>query len=184
MLPFGEGKNAGYDGKDKTFFFGSYEGLREFKGISRVSIVPDNNARLGILPGQAPIIVDPRSRPILDLFPAPNGRNFGDGTAEFTGTTNRLSKGDFFTIRLDHQFSNSHSIFVRYLYDSSNQVLPRNFPEFPNLALNTKQVLTFEDRKAFHLRSSTIGVFGSSSYACRVGAANDRSLQLCGQRPG
>ena len=50
MLPFGEGKNVGYNGKNKTYFFGSYEGLREFKGISTVSIVPDDQARLGILP--------------------------------------------------------------------------------------------------------------------------------------
>src|SRR5215472_9969599 len=50
MLPFGEGKRAGYNGKNKTYFFGSYEGLREFKGISTVSVVPDDRARLGILP--------------------------------------------------------------------------------------------------------------------------------------
>ncbi len=149
MLPFGEGKNAGYNGKNKTYFFGSYEGLREFKGISTVSIVPDNNARLGIIPGQTAITVDPRSKPILELFPAPNGKNFGDGTAEFNGITNRLSNDDFFTIRLDHNFSSSHSMFGRYLRDSSDQVLPRNFPEFPNLAVNTKQVVTIEDRYAF-----------------------------------
>src|SRR6267378_3345804 len=153
MLPFGEGDKAGYNGKNKTFFFGSYEGLREFKGISTVSIVPDNNARLGIIPGQAAVTVDARSKPILDLFPTPNGRNFGDGTAEFTGTTNRISNDDFLTVRLDHNFSNSHSMFGRYLRDKSDQVLPRNFPEFPNLAVNKKQVVTIEDRYVF---SSTI----------------------------
>src|SRR5215510_6451192 len=31
ILPLGEGPHAGYNGKKKTFFFGSYEGLREFK---------------------------------------------------------------------------------------------------------------------------------------------------------
>src|SRR5215510_15135315 len=149
ILPFGEGEHAGYNGKNKTFFFGSYEGLREFKGISTVSIVPDNKARLGILPGQTPFIVDPRSKPIIDLFPAPNGKNFGNGTAEFNGITDRISNDDFFTVRIDHEFSNSHSIFGRYLRDKSDQVLPRNFPEFPNLAVNTKQVFTVEDRYVF-----------------------------------
>src|SRR5262249_4096204 len=48
--------------RNKTFFFGSYEGLREFKGITAVSVVPDDNARLGRLPGQVPITVDPRSK--------------------------------------------------------------------------------------------------------------------------
>ena len=55
--------------RNRTFFFGSYEGLRERKGITRVSVVPDEAARQGILPGQTPIAVDPRSAPILDLYP-------------------------------------------------------------------------------------------------------------------
>ncbi len=179
MLPFGEGKNVGYNGRNKTFFFGSFEGLREFKGISTVSIVPDNNARLGILPGQATIVVDARSKPILDLFPAPNGKNFGDGTAEFTGTTNRISNDDFFTVRIDHNFSNSHSVFGRYLRDKSDQVLPRNFPEFPNLAVNTKQVVTIEDRYVF---SSTIlneARFGfNRATPAELVPRTNRSLQL------
>src|SRR5205085_3976685 len=95
MLPFGEGKRAGYNGKNKTFFFGSYEGFRESKGITSVSIVPDDNARLGALPGKAKVTVDARALPILDLFPRANGKNFGDGTAQFTGTTKRLSNDDF-----------------------------------------------------------------------------------------
>ncbi len=133
--------------RNKTFIFGSYEGLREFKGITTVSVVPDDNARVGRLPGQAAIAVDSRSRPILDLFPAANGRNFGDGTAEFIGATNRLSNGDFFTVRVDHALSNFDSLYVRYLFDDSDQVLPRNFPEFTNLALNRKQVATIGERK-------------------------------------
>ncbi len=179
MLPFGEGKNVGYNGKNKTFFFGSYEGLREFKGISTVSIVPDNNARLGILPGQAPITVDARSKPILDLFPAPNGNPFGDGTAPFTGTTNRISNDDFFTVRMDHNFSNSHSIFGRYLYDKSDQILPRNFPEFTNLAVNTKQVVTLQDRMII---SSTIvneAIFGfNRATPAELVPKTNRSLRL------
>ena len=131
--------------KNKTFFFGSYEGLREFKGISTVSLVPSNNARLGLFTN-GNVAVDPRSVPILDLYPRSNGQSFTDGTAEFTGTTNRISRDDFFTIKLDHKISNSHSIFARYLYDDSDQVLPRNFPEFPNLAVNQKQVTTIEER--------------------------------------
>src|SRR5205085_5339703 len=51
------------------------------------------------------------------------------------------------TFKVDHNFSNSDTMFVRYLFDDSDQVLPRNFPEFPNLALNNKQVLTAEETK-------------------------------------
>jgi outer membrane receptor protein involved in Fe transport len=135
--------------KNRTFFFTSYEGLREFKGITTVSVVPDNNARRGIVPGRTSTTVDARSLPILDLFPTVNGRNFGDGTGEFIGTTDRISSDDFFTVKIDHKFSDSDSIFGRYLIDDSDQVLPRNFPEFPNLAVNRKQVFTLEERRIF-----------------------------------
>lgn len=133
--------------KNRTFFFGSYEGLRERKGITAVSLVPDDNARAGRLPGQAAITVDPRSRPILDLYPRANGKSFSDGSAEFIGATKRVSDGDFFTAKIDHSFSAKDSMFARYLWDDSSQVLPRNFPEFPNLAVNRKQVATIEERR-------------------------------------
>jgi len=35
--------------KDKTFLFGNYEGFRQRLGISDVTVVPDENARLGLL---------------------------------------------------------------------------------------------------------------------------------------
>lgn len=139
--------------RNKTFFFGSYEGLRELKGISTVAIVPDDNARLGILPGRT-LTVDPRALPLLALFPRANGRPINNvetgaptGTAEFISTTPRISRDDFFTFRGDHTISSTDSMFVRYLFDDSSQVLPRFFPDFPNQAVNRKQVITIEERK-------------------------------------
>src|SRR5262249_50306109 len=121
--------------KNKTFIFGSYEGLREFKGVTSVALVPDNNARQGILPtGTAAI--DPRSAPLIALFPQPNGLVFGDGSAQFIGVTPRDSNDDFFTIKADHQISSSDSLSVRYLLDDSDITLPRFFPQFPNQAFN------------------------------------------------
>jgi Carboxypeptidase regulatory-like domain/TonB dependent receptor/TonB-dependent Receptor Plug Domain len=140
--------------RDKTFYFGSYEGLREFKGITSVASVPDDNARRGILPGVAPITIDPRSTALLNLFPVANGPKVLDpvtgletGAAQFTSVTPRISSGDFFTVRVDHTISPSDSMFVRYLFDDSDQVLPRFFADFPNQAFNRKQVATIEYRK-------------------------------------
>ncbi|HEU0172678.1 MAG TPA: TonB-dependent receptor [Blastocatellia bacterium] len=132
--------------KNKTFFFGSYEGLREFKGISTVALVPNDNARQGILP-TGKVTINPRSAPLIDLFPRANGAVFSDGTAEFIGVTPRISNGDFFSVRVDHQLSASDSLFVRYLFDDSEQTLVRFFPQYPNLSLNRKQVATIEERK-------------------------------------
>jgi Carboxypeptidase regulatory-like domain/TonB dependent receptor/TonB-dependent Receptor Plug Domain len=140
--------------KDKTFFFGSYEGFRELKGITSVSLVPDDNARLGIVGTGNPITIDPRATPLLDLFPRANGAPILDpetreptGVAEFIGVTPRISRDDFFTIRVDHRLSASDSIFARYLFDDSDIVLPRFFPQYPNQAFNRKQVVTIEERK-------------------------------------
>src|SRR5262245_42329561 len=88
--------------RNKTFFFGSYEGLREFKGISTVALVPNENARQGILPA-GKVTVNSRSAPLVELFPHANGAVFADGTAEFIGVTPRISDGDFFSVRVDHR---------------------------------------------------------------------------------
>jgi hypothetical protein len=132
--------------QNETFFFFSYEGLREFKGITTISTVPDANARLGILPS-GNVTVNPLAQPLIGLFPAANGPNNGDGTAQFIGVTNRTARDDFATIKIDHQLSSSDSLSFRYLFDDSTQILPRFFPQFPNQALNRKQVGTVEYRK-------------------------------------
>jgi len=169
--------------KNRTFFFGSYEGLRERKGITRVSVVPDEAARQGMLPGQTPIAVDPRSAPILDLYPHANGRVLGDGTAEFAGTTKRRSNDDFFTVRLDHNFSASSSVFFRYLFDDSEQLLPRNYPEFPNIAVNRKQLATIEHRQIFSGRLVNEARFGfNRSTPSELVPETDRRFQLISGR--
>jgi hypothetical protein len=168
--------------KNKTFFFGSYEGLREFKGITSVSVVPDDNARLGILP-TGTVTVDARSVPLINLFPRANGRNLGGGTAEFTGATNRISHDDFFTVRVDHNFSNSDSFFVRYLLDDSDQVLPRFFPQFPNQAVNRKQVVTIEERKIINanmVNEARLGV--NRSTPAELVPSNNSTVELIAGR--
>jgi hypothetical protein len=138
--------------KDKTFFFGSYEGLRELKGISFPAIVPDDNARQGILPNGT-VTVNSTSQQLLALFPTANGGRVLDangnptGFAIFNGVTPRISNSDFFTLKVDHQLSASDSLSVRYLLDDSDFTLTRFFPNFPNLSTNRKTLATIEERK-------------------------------------
>jgi len=168
--------------KNKTFFFGSYEGLREFKGITTVSVVPDDNARIGKLPTST-VPVDPRSVPLINLFPRANGGNLGGGTAEFIGTTNRISRDDFATVRVDHNFSDSNSLFVRYLFDDSDQVLPRFFPEYPNQAVNTKQVVTIEERTIINANMVNEARFGfNRSTPAELVPANSSKVEFIAGR--
>jgi len=137
--------------RNKTFFFISYEGLRETKGITSVGSVPDLAARQGILPGRAPLAINPNVLPFLNLFPLPTGGEIPtaqggpSGTAEFRGVSTRHSNQDFASIRVDHRFSDRHSMFARYLYDDSMADEFPLFPAFPNLVKNRKHVVTLQE---------------------------------------
>jgi outer membrane receptor protein involved in Fe transport len=114
--------------RDRTFFFVNYEGLRERLGdISR----PDTltaEARVGNLPsGQ--VVVDPRVRPAIDLFPlpTPGGQDFGDGSAEYLQSVTIPTDKHYTIARIDHSFTPEHWVFARYTYDTGT-VLEPGFP--------------------------------------------------------
>src|SRR5262249_9061272 len=126
---------------DRTFFFGGYEGFRQRKGESRVAIVPNANAHRGILPcprtspaggftgSQAPcntpgtsnfaVNISPAVRPFLDLYPSPNGADFGDGSAQLFSKPKQPIAEYYTTGRVDHNFANADSFFVRSTFARS-----------------------------------------------------------------
>lgn len=118
--------------KDKSFFFGSYEGLRERLGLTQIFNVPSEAARRGFLPdpktGQLRFVgVDPKVEPFLrKIYPPPNGRDFGDGRAELIRSASRRTSDDYFTARADHRFSDSDSLFGRYTFDDASRLTPSN----------------------------------------------------------
>src|SRR5437588_8160457 len=63
---------------DKLFFFGNYEGLRQFLSESFSSDTLSPNARNGILASGPPVTIDPRVKQYLGFFPPANGRISGD----------------------------------------------------------------------------------------------------------
>src|SRR5215470_1364493 len=114
--------------KDRTFFFASYEGLRQSQGVNTQARVPDMNARNGILPGVSPITVSSAVRPYLDLYPVPGvgnrivsepGRR-ADGTVLLAANARVPTHDDFGLGRIDHNFSNGKlgTISGTYNYDS------------------------------------------------------------------
>ena len=114
--------------KDKTFFFASYEGLRQSQGVNTQARVPDVNARDGILPGVAPITVSAAVKPYLSLYPVPGvgnrivsepGRR-PDGTVLLAGIAKVPTNDDFGLVRIDHNFSSGKlgTISGTYNYDN------------------------------------------------------------------
>ena len=129
--------------KDKTFFFAGYEGLRQGLGTTLSATVPTVLARQGILPtGTVP--VNPASVPYLNLYPLPNGRDFGDGTAQFLSPPTIVTNEDNFMARVDHQLSAKTGIFGRYTFDNDMLNAPQNLPELVQVSASRRQYTTLQ----------------------------------------
>jgi hypothetical protein len=110
--------------RNRTFFLGSYEGLRQRLGVTSRSVVPDANARLGIFPNGSRVTVSPAVPPYLALVPLPNDRNFGDGTGEFLNAASQATNEDFYVGRVDHRFSENTTLFARFTIDDATVAVP------------------------------------------------------------
>ncbi|HEY3056364.1 MAG TPA: carboxypeptidase regulatory-like domain-containing protein [Thermoanaerobaculia bacterium] len=140
--------------KDRLFFFGSYEGLREIKDLPSVATVLDDDARNGIL-ATSTVKINPLITPYLNLFPHGNGRVILDangkrtGAQEYRSTFNRNSVQNFGVLRFDENFTDRDTAFARILIDNSNIDQPVFYAEWPNLVRNRKVVGTIEERHMF-----------------------------------
>ena len=109
--------------KDHTFFFGSYEGLRQRLANTVISRVPTAAARRGFLPSgpcSAGCTVGATAQKVLNLFPLPNANDHGDGTGDFISASSYPTNEDYFTIRIDHTLSERRFLFGRYTFDQGH----------------------------------------------------------------
>src|SRR5499425_67533 len=121
-----------------TFFYMSYEGFREVQASTAIATVPDALAHEGLLPASSnpaacsnaspnecvAIGIDPRVQQFLNLFPPSNGTDNGDGTGDLITANKGDTTEHHGMIRVDHNFSNTHSLFGRYIIDDSSSAVP------------------------------------------------------------
>ena len=111
--------------KDKLFWFGDYEGIREFKAESAPTFTISDAARSGTLPGQAPIPA--AVRPYLALFPAANGPvvpgTNGYVAQLFFPGGNRGTE-NYGIGRIDYVPSAKSTIHGTYMFDDSSTTAP------------------------------------------------------------
>src|SRR5579884_1436082 len=111
--------------KDRTFFFVNYEGFRRVAGITLITNVPTLAERQGIFPtanGQtvaAP--VNPVSARLIQLYPAPN---LNSALGNFFSSPNLTQHTDQGLIKIDHHFSNSDILSLRYSESSQTIFYP------------------------------------------------------------
>ena len=112
LLPsFGEGtRPLWYDGRNRTFFFFSYEGLRLQQPFFAATDVPSRAARQA-----APAGV----KPILNGYPIPTGPDRVNGLADFVSSYSDPSRLDATSLRMDHVVGSKWSLFGRFNYAPS-----------------------------------------------------------------
>ena len=137
---------------DRAFFFLGYEALIERLGRTVSTVVPDDNARLGMLPSGI-VPVNPAVQPYLDEFPRANGPSLGQGLAEFTFPFSQKLDQHFIQGRVDYNASPASQFFGRYTLDDTNQFLPTDYPQFPREFFSRNQFFTGEYRQVLSDRT-------------------------------
>jgi hypothetical protein len=161
--------------KEKTFFHAVYEGLRSNLGLTTVDIVPDAGChgpagavvwngdstiaarpagsigpctQLGTDPlgtgSSNSVTIAPVAVPLLALLPNPNLPN-----DQFTFAGSQRTGENFGQIRVDHNFSNSDTVFFRYTMDDTHQTKPLQFPDVHDRYFSRSQYVTLSENHIF-----------------------------------
>jgi hypothetical protein len=157
--------------KNKTFFFGNYEGLWQSLTVPVTTIVPDQNFRSGMLPcaqafgvtcdpttGLANVGVNPSIASYLSTYPSPNGSELGNGSALNTTGLSQPLHENYGVVRVDHNLSSSDSLFGSYEFDAAKLTALPN-PVITDDDTQRNQYLTFEERKVISPSILNVGHF-------------------------
>ncbi len=140
--------------KDKTFVFGSYEGLRQSQPSSVSINVPTADQRASAVAA---------IQPYLALWPvAPPGTPLnGFGTQTINTNVNAVANENNFLTRVDHKISSSDSMWGSYFFDSGPLKQGDPLGNTIHQVLSRRQAGTFEETHVFStalVNSFRIGV--------------------------
>ena len=126
--------------QNKLFLFANYEGYRQNLGITDVTLVPDTNARKGLLPNAktgalTSVGLAPGVAPLLNLWPVQNGPELLDPTSglptgigqAFSSPTQHIRE-DFGTARFDENIGQNDLLFGVATIDDSTANTPTQNP--------------------------------------------------------
>ena len=174
----------------RTFFFFSYEGLRQHRGITTSTVVPTEQERGGNLSGVQTPIIDPltgqpfpgnvipperisnAARALLALYPLPN-LAAPPRTLNFTSSPTQTVERNQTILRVDHAVERANStadqLFGRYVYDNAAQDdplqsgnVPTFFPGFTTSLTNKNQNLALGHTHTFSPNTLNVFLFGFS----------------------
>ncbi len=113
-----------YDGRNRTFYYGEYQGFRQVLSTTQVIPVPTVAERQGIdtttFPGDTLTVpVNAEAAGVLNGYPLPNEPTGAFGDRTYAAASKVMTTTDQFSIRIDHTISNQASLLTRF---SLNQV--------------------------------------------------------------
>lgn len=135
--------------KDHTFFFASYEGLRQSQGLTVNSGVLTDAQRAGV--------TDPVSRNLLALIPLANSTSATSTVPDrYVGTAAGPVQTDQGTIDVNHTFGVKDSIHGFYALQKDKRTEPtlqnNTIPGFGDNRAATRQILTLNETHIFSPR--------------------------------
>jgi outer membrane receptor protein involved in Fe transport len=145
---FGEGGPIlSYNGKNRTFFFFSYEGLRQRQGLTLTSNVLTDAQRAAVTNAvvQQLLPLIPRATSVDIVGNVPIGRFAGSGTAPVD-----IDQG---TIDISHEFSSSDRLHGYYALQRDRRGEPNlqgnTIPGFGDTRESRRQILTLNETHIF-----------------------------------
>lgn len=161
--------------KDRLFLFGNYEGFRQVLSVSNVAVVPDTQARMGLLPNAAGVYQPaPRLNPAMlgymSFWPAQNGPELmvngkPSGTALSYNSPKQRIREDFGTLRSDYVPRDRDSFSFAYTIDDGDSLLPLGDPLFGSDLLLRSQVASMQEIHVFSPRALNTARIGFSRAA-------------------
>jgi Carboxypeptidase regulatory-like domain/TonB dependent receptor len=125
------GSIGGPIAKNKAFFFGSFEGLRQTTGLSFTEAVPSAEARRRIAAGEPSSLTGGRSAArtqavagLLAGFPEATAPTSNVLLGLATNNTEAEQKENSLSARVDYRFTNQHSFYARYLFSDGEVDTP------------------------------------------------------------
>ena len=115
-----------YDGRQRTFYFGEYQGFRQVLGTTQVMPVPTALERTGVDTVTYPdgstdtltVPVNPGIAAILARYPLPNLLSGAYKDRTYATASKVVTNADQFSLRIDHAFSPKDQFFARFSLDN------------------------------------------------------------------
>jgi hypothetical protein len=139
---FGEGGPVfGYNGKNKTFFFFSYEGLRQRQGLTISGVTVPTDA-------QRALVTDPVILKLLPLIPRANV-----GTNGFSGSATAPVNIDQWTLDVNHNLGVNDRLHGYYAIQRDERGEPtlqgNSIPGFGDTRQSRRQIFTLNETHTF-----------------------------------